>query len=157
MQTHPNYAKMTLAELLAAYIERAGEPVKKFKSKKAAIEALEALDGKPERATEAIPEEVAEKVKSRKRKPFIWPVKDEIKPHRAGTKRAFVVETLTTTGATFDEVAEHCGWDKPTCYEGIKLIHSALGYGLFEDTSTGIIRAFSDKEEYDNYVAKMAA
>lgn len=66
---------------------------------------------------------------------------DQIKQHRSGTKRARVYEMLSSKeGATFDEVSETIGWDKRTTYEGIILIHKALGHGLVEDEKTGKIR-----------------
>jgi hypothetical protein len=72
------------------------------------------------------------------------------KAHRAGTKRALVVEMLTRPeGATFKQVqaavedrfGKEGAWDDKTCTEGIKLISIALGYALTEDPQTGIIRA----------------
>ena len=71
------------------------------------------------------------------------------KPHRAGTKRALVVEMLTRPeGATFKQVQDSVAakfpggeWDAKTTTEGIKLISVALGYQLTEDPQTGIIRA----------------
>jgi hypothetical protein len=73
----------------------------------------------------------------------------KVKPHRAGTKRALVVEMLTREGgATFLEVQEAIAakfpggeWDDRTCFEGIKLVSVALGYELTEDPSTAVIRA----------------
>ena len=72
-----------------------------------------------------------------------------VKAHRPNCKRALVVDMLTSeSGATFSEVAQAIeatfgaseAWDGSTCYEGIKLIHSELGYALTEDKD-GIIRA----------------
>ncbi len=81
--------------------------------------------------------------KTRGRKLFNWDAAPEgVKAHRPGTKRAHVVETLSGDGATFDEIAAHCDWDRRTAYEGIKLIHSLLGWGLREDPETGIITAY---------------
>ena len=88
--------------------------------------------------------------KPRGRKSFNWTSEKgtEVKQHRAGTKRATVVELLTSKkGATFVQVQEEIAkrfpggeWNDATCYEGIKLIHSSLGYTLTQDDK-GVIRA----------------
>lgn len=68
------------------------------------------------------------------RKPFEFPAMKEIKSHRPGTKRAKTIELLSRKeGASIEEVMDANGWDKPTALEGVKLLHSYLGYGLTED------------------------
>lgn len=74
---------------------------------------------------------------------FVFPVGDEIKPVRAGTFRAKLVELFSTKpGATFDEALAATwgskeGMDpevaKKTCYEGIRLLHYYVGYGMKQD------------------------
>jgi hypothetical protein len=69
-----------------------------------------------------------------------WPIKPEQKPHRANSKRAKVIElTGRPQGATFAEIQAATGWDDRNAYEGVKLLHSALGYGLAEPTLGGPI------------------
>lgn len=81
----------------------------------------------------------------RSRKELSWPPKSDIRPHRPGTKRALAVELLTRPGgATFEEIRTACGWTKVQAYEGIKLIHAYLGYGISE--SDGVIRAFRKED-----------
>jgi hypothetical protein len=80
----------------------------------------------------------------RRRKPFNRPVDLPIGSHREGCKRAWVIATLTTTGATYAEVSEACEWGLRDCYEGITLIHKIQGYGLYEDRN-GVIRAYTDE------------
>ena len=68
---------------------------------------------------------------------FNFPKAKEIREHRAGTKRATVIDMLRV-GATFEEVQKSIGWDSRTAREGIKLVHSCVGYGLNEDKN-GVI------------------
>lgn len=78
----------------------------------------------------------------RTRKAFAFDAKKEQREHKAGTKRATVLEMLTNNGgATFAQIQEATKWDDRTAYEGIRLIHGYLGYGLRE-SSTGFITAF---------------
>lgn len=74
---------------------------------------------------------------------FVFPAGDEIKPVRPGTHRAKLVELFSTKpGATFDE-ALAATWGakkdmdpevaKKTCYEGIRLLHYYVGYGMKQD------------------------
>lgn len=97
----------------------------------------------------------------RRRVPMTYPGAATVKAHQAGTKRALVVEMLTSPeGATFDEVREAVNarfpdgtkgreWDVRTTMEGIKLISGGatqgLGYRLIEDPATGKIRATRDE------------
>lgn len=77
----------------------------------------------------------------RTRKPFAFEPLKEQKPHKPNTKRAKVLEMLLS-GATFVEIQEATKWDDRTAYEGIRLIHGYLGYGL-KETPDGKITAFS--------------
>lgn len=80
------------------------------------------------------------------RKPMSWPAKGEVRDHRPGTKRAKVVEMLTRPeGATFEDIKAACGWNDIQAYEGIKLIHGYLRYGIKE--VDGIIRAFKKGDQ----------
>jgi hypothetical protein len=92
---------------------------------------------KAEPKAKAAPKPKAEK-KVIERKPrgmrFFFPVADEIKNVRPGTHRATLVELLSTKeGASFEECQAATGWDKKTCYEGIRLLHSYVGYGMTQD------------------------
>lgn len=66
---------------------------------------------------------------------FVFPLGPEIKAHRPGTARDKAVQVLSRPeGATFEEVAAATGWDKfKKCYEGIRLLHFYLGYGMRQD------------------------
>jgi hypothetical protein len=89
----------------------------------------------------------APKDEKRTRKPrgmrFVFPAGDEIKAVRPGTFRAKLVELFSTKpGATFDEAlaatwGSKKGMDpevaKKTCYEGIRLLHYYVGYGMKQD------------------------
>lgn len=73
---------------------------------------------------------------------FDFPAKDEIKGHRENTKRAKTLEKLLK-GATFEEIKQLNDWDDRTAYEGIRLLHIKLGYGLSQDPDSGVIKAFT--------------
>lgn len=74
---------------------------------------------------------------------FVFPAGDEIKSVRPGTFRAKLVELFSTgKGATFDEAmaatwGSKKGMDeetaKKTTYEGIRLLHYYVGYGMKQD------------------------
>jgi hypothetical protein len=58
------------------------------------------------------------------------------------TKRSKVVAMLTAKGgASFEEIQAATDWNDRDAYEGIRLIHSYLGYGL-KETGEGKIIAF---------------
>lgn len=79
----------------------------------------------------------------RTRKAFEFPAKKEQRAHRPGTKRAQVLEKLLSKeGATFVEIQTLTKWEDRTAYEGVRLLHSYLGYGLRE-SATGQIFAFA--------------
>ena len=72
---------------------------------------------------------------------FTLPGGSNVKPPRAGSKRARVLEMLQSkTGATHAEVMSKIGWDRVTAYEGIRLLSIHNGYALQQD-SNGRIRA----------------
>lgn len=79
----------------------------------------------------------------RTRKAFSFEPKKEQKDHKPGTKRAAVVELLRSDkGATFEQIQQATGWDDRTAYEGIRLIHGYLGYGIRE-TAEGCIQLYT--------------
>jgi hypothetical protein len=81
----------------------------------------------------------------RSRKEMSWPARGDIREHRKGTKRATVLEMLRRPeGASFEDVKAACGWNDIQAYEGIKLLHGYLGYGIEE--KDGVIRAYTKEE-----------
>ncbi len=77
---------------------------------------------------------------------FVFPAKDEIKGHRPGTHRSTLVELLSREeGATFEECQKATGWDKKTTYEGIRLLHYYVGYGMKQDDDGRIHLKSSNK------------
>lgn len=74
---------------------------------------------------------------------FVFPVGDEIKPVRPGTHRATLLTLFSSTnGATFEEaMAATWGTDpnmdeetqRKTTYEGIRLLHYYVGWGMSQD------------------------
>lgn len=133
--TTKNLDTLTIAQLVALYNEHADKPVKKFRSKKDAIRRVKAvLPAKKQKRSGA-------KSSSRKRKtdsngvghvrPMSFAADAEQKSVREGTKRATVLQLLSRkNGATIGEVMEATGWDRKTAFDGIKLLHTAVGYGL---------------------------
>lgn len=131
-------------------IKRTWEALEAFD--KASDESLGSADKSKvelsERDKQQIAHEAADRqVEKKARKPrgmrFVFPVGDEIKPVRAGTFRAKLVELFSTgKGATFDEAMAATwgskeGMDeetaKKTTYEGIRLLHYYVGYGMKQD------------------------
>jgi hypothetical protein len=80
----------------------------------------------------------------RTHKAFAFPPKAEQKTPTPGKKRAKVLEMLLRPeGATLAEIqAEITDWDPRTAYEGVRLIHMQLGYGLRE-TPDGKVFAYT--------------
>jgi hypothetical protein len=63
---------------------------------------------------------------------------------RPNTKRAALLELLSRKGgATFQECMMATGWSRKDCYEGIRLLHYYVGYGLNQDKDTGKIWVIS--------------
>lgn len=76
----------------------------------------------------------AKKERKRRGFRFVFPKKDEIKSCREGTKRAQVVELLSRPeGATLEEIMAATGWSQKDAYEGTRLVHFYLGYGMKQD------------------------
>lgn len=95
---------------------------------------VENLDA-PLEGTNDTPEPAPAK-KERKRRGFrfVFPKKDEIKSCREGTKRAQVVALLSRPeGATLEEIMAETGWSQKDAYEGTRLVHFYLGYGMKQD------------------------
>lgn len=85
----------------------------------------------------------AKKERKRRGFRFVFPKKDEIKTARAGSKRAQVVELLSRPeGATLAEIMEATGWSEKDAYEGTRLVHFYLGYGMKQDEN-GRVRLVS--------------
>lgn len=71
---------------------------------------------------------------------FKFMKRDEIKGVKEGSKRAKLLALLKQEGgATFEECMAETGWNRKDCYEGIRLLHYYVGYGLNQDESTGKI------------------
>lgn len=129
-------------------------PVKRFSDKETAVRRCLSLLGAAQGSPKAPPPSSMPKGNPVRSKPlrivrddrprpiqFDLKARPNIKPHRAGSKRGRVVELLSAPGgATFEDVMETIGWDRRTTYEGIKLLHVHLGYGLREDPTTHKIK-----------------
>lgn len=104
-----------------------------------------ALEEAPAPAAEEAPSAApaAEKApKERKARGFRFKFmkRDEIKKVKEGSKRAVLLDLLKREGgATFDECMAATGWNRKDCYEGIRLLHYYVGYGLNQDEKTGKI------------------
>lgn len=128
-----------IPELVKLYNELSGKKLKTFKDKPTAIERVSEL-----LAQRLPPAQSKTKGGVRRKKRMSYPPMGEVKNHRAGTKRARVIQMLSRKrGATFAEIQDEIGWDYATAYEGVKLLHTYLGYGLEEDDQ-GRIRLLTE-------------
>jgi len=97
----------------------------------AEIEALEA-----EAESKPLPERKPRKLRNKtgRRTRFNVAARGHIVEHRAEqhSKRAKMIQVLRGSGATLEEVQELCHWDTRTAKDGIRLLHTKLGYGLRE-------------------------
>ena len=131
---------LTLRELTDAYNIIAESPIKKFKDKPTGVRRL--LDAL--KAVGLLSDGIVSKVKGKsgggngtRRTTFNFEPMESIREIRTGTKREKVI-TMLRKGATIQQVQNSIGWDARTAREGIKLIHTYVGYGLAEDDQ-GII------------------
>jgi hypothetical protein len=87
---------------------------------------------------------------------FLLPLGKEVKAARPGSKRAKALELMRQSkGASFEEIQRECGWERKDAYEGIRLVHYWLGYGLV--TVDGRIHATSTAAEHAALRAKTQA
>ena len=151
---------VSTADLLAFYNERTGKNTTKFASRakgqmqvwalieaevaaelvaaEAAKIAAEAAKAAPTAETTKAP---AEK-KTRKSRGFRFKFckHGTIKTVKEGSKRYALLQLLKREGgATFEECMAETGWNRKDCYEGIRLLHYYVGYGLNMDETTGKI------------------
>lgn len=73
-----------------------------------------------------------------RRKPFDLKPSKQVKEFREGTKRATLIKLLKK-GASFEACMKATGWNHATCYEGIKLLNTKVGFGITE-SNKGVIR-----------------
>lgn len=148
INTHADVAALSAKDLLAVYNKLTGKSTTKFASKDKGVAqtwgaakvalATSGEGAKPAATPTAAPKATpkapkAPKVKAEKKVRGIFnvPADAEVQPHREGTKRAKVLEMLgRPEGATLEEVRKANDWDVKTAYDGVRLIHTYLGYGL---------------------------
>jgi hypothetical protein len=96
---------------------------------------------KKEEVTPAPKKEKAPKTERKSRGfRFKFQKRDEIKEVKAGSKREQLLNLLKQPGgATFEECMAATGWNRKDCYEGIRLLHYYVGYGLDMNEQTGKI------------------
>lgn len=126
--------KLSMAELVAAYNRLVSKKVKKFKDKPTAVHRLwgEIKETKP--TGKVTPKKAAKPKKAKADKKMNFPVAKPIKKHREGTHRAVIIGLLSRkSGATVAECEKATGWNMAATREGIRILHSRLGYGLKED------------------------
>lgn len=76
---------------------------------------------------------------SRVHQPFNYPVGGEIKEHREGTNRANIIALLSRkNGAKIHEITKITGWTERNAYDGIRMLHVQVGYGITEDLEGNI-------------------
>lgn len=144
--------------LLSTFNRETKRETKKFASRSKGVEQLwkviqsKTADGKPPAAKKEVKKDSVKKSPSKKadsncRFLFNFSADDKIKPHREGSKgRATVVRMLSEDeGATFEEIRKATGWSEKDAYEGIRLVHYALGWGMKTNPETGKITIFRKK------------
>lgn len=155
---------LSLHNLVASNLGRVG--TKRFSDTKAALRRtwaiLEEYDRVEELPDQGVPPEFekaeAEYEKAADPKPkverkkrgmrFVFAPEDEVKQAREGTARAKALALLRRDkGATFEEVSKATGWNEKQTYEGIRIVHYYLGWGLRETVVDGKTRihAYSKK------------
>lgn len=148
-------AKVPTPDLLRTYNELSGRNTSKFADRKKAEDQtwrmiVEKILATPQGEK---PEPIASDKKQKQGRPpgiipFRLPVEKTIKTHRPNTKRAKLIEMLSRPqGATFDELRKATNWKKKDCYEGIRLLHYNLGYGLATDDDGTIRLLYPEKKK----------
>lgn len=145
IKTREDAEALTGPELVKVYNElRPDAKVKRFGDKKSAVrrvmEALKvATEGRRTVKKKKTGAQATGTGKTRgRKKTFNLKKRAIIKGHRPNTKRAILIDLLST-GATFAECQEATGWDYKTCFEGMKLLNTFVGYGMEEDEN-GVIK-----------------
>lgn len=162
MKTQEELNALATKDLLAYYNSLTGEKVKRFSTRTAGIRRVLKAQKEAEQFGNTVFADVLpagkSKAKKEARKPsskpskkaarkvansdsgssrrgpnFNFPVKDEIKGHRQGTKRAAVIALLKAGPATIEEIQAETGWDRRTAIEGTVLLHKYVGYGMRQD------------------------
>ncbi|UAW07576.1 hypothetical protein AIIMSPlu_014 [Pseudomonas phage AIIMS-Plu-RaNi] len=144
---------VSTADLLAFYNERTGKNTTKFASRAkgqmqvwalieaevaAELAAIEAAKAAPAASEETAP--VEKKARKSRGFRFKFCKRDTIKEVKEGSKRFALLQLLKQEGgATFEECMAETGWNRKDCYEGIRLLHYYVGYGLNMDETTGKI------------------
>lgn len=143
-----------LASIYRLVASNLGEPeVKRFADKPTAVKrtwaileryaatetpaSAPAAPEAPAPVAEPTPVADAPKAKAERKKRgmrFVFPAESEIKTAREGTARAKALSLLQRPeGASFQEVMDITGWNEKQAYEGIRIIHYYLGWGMKQD------------------------
>lgn len=129
--------KASNTELVAAYNKLSSKKVKKFADKTTAAERLWELicEANPSMGkAKAAPKKGKSKSPRPQANGLNYPVNKPILEHREGTNRAKAIQLLSRkNGATVAEVEKATGWNTKQAREGIRILHSRLGYGIKED------------------------
>ena len=136
----------SMSELVEIYNKHSEKKIKKFRDKETAIRRTlfvlsstnksSSIDfSNQRRVSEERTNEILNNLQSNKksrRQPFEKPRKTIIKKLQKGTKREMLLCLLEGSGSTLEEVMVEIGWDRSTALEGIRLMHTFVGYGLTE-------------------------
>jgi len=137
--------KKSITQLVQIYNDnKPPKPVKTFRTKEEAIRRVLALLSLQQEKHAPKPTIDVKGGAQDHRKPFNFPPKIRIKPHRAGTARAKAIDTLLTGKASFEDVMDACGWTRRAAIEGIRLLHTHLGWGIVEEN--GVINLVEPKK-----------
>lgn len=135
MKTESQLKELTGKQLVELYNEITGDNVKKFRDTATAVrrvlEAQEAAEKfrKTPTKEQIEAEEKDAKTTSSSLSIFNHTPSGTIKPHRAGTGRARLIEVLSK-GATIEQAAKASGWNTSRVRVHIRELHNYCGYGL---------------------------
>lgn len=150
MDTQEEVKAASPAELVAAYNTLTGKNIKKFenRAKGEARVWAEIVKAKGETPKEK---------KKRRSMRFRFAPKNlkEFGKPRPGSLRAIVFAMISAPeGALMSEISKATNWEGRTLYEGIRLVHSTTGIGMWHEEENGDlkVRAISDPKEYAQLV-----
>jgi len=146
---------MTGPELVAYYNQITGGCVKRFSSRAAGVQRVLAALERARAEEEIAPPEPCEPTpdsrevgQPRKRGRSgagarRYEPEGELRPPRAGSKRAQLLERLSSAeGMSWDEMEEEFGWSPRDCMDALRLLARQNGYGVMEGAE-GRWRVFS--------------
>ena len=132
--TEADLEKLSGKDLLALFNQATGKSTSKFASRaKGLAQTWKALQSAAPRV-EKLVEKSAEQEKQGHGLSFRLPPRDLTKQPRGETKRAKVFNAcISKEGALFSEIQKLCKWSRKDAYEGVRLLNTYCGFGLWHE------------------------